>query len=234
VTTLSGSGIGNLQTVSNHSTFIGPDKRSFPYHERLASLVAASGAFPGALPALSFEHQNRLLKVADGGIFDNLGVSLLIERHRLSQAVQSENKGKWKLDVILASDAGAPFREDFHGSFLAEFGRVIDIIYANSTAVAATKVAEGVRIIRFSPSQLAKQVESDSQAARDMARYRGLSPEVVRTEVIADLDAFSKTATLEDNLGVKANHLYQLGRYLVWSRWHEIQSAISNVASPSD
>ncbi len=233
VTTLAASGIGNLRTVSNRSRFVGPDKKSFPCHERLASLVAASGAFPGALPALTFQHQNRMLKLADGGIFDNSGVSLLIERHRLSQTAQNGNQRNWKLDLILASDAGAPFREDFNGSFLAEFGRVIDIIYANSAAVALTKIAEGVPIIRFSPAELAKQVQSSNQAVENMTRYRGASAEVVRSEIIAGLNAFKKTATLEDDPGAKAGDLYQLGRYLVWSRWPEIQPAISKIVSHS-
>lgn len=233
VTTLAASSVGNLQTVSNRSRFVGLDSKSFPYHEHLASLVAASGAFPGALPALTFEHENRRLKLADGGIFDNSGVSLLIERHRLSQTAQDGDQRNWKVDLILASDAGAPFREDFSGSFLAEFGRVIDIIYTNSAAVAATKVAEGVPIIRVSPSQIAKQVQSSSRTIQDMTRYRGASEEVVRNEITAGLNAFNKTATLDDDLGAKSHDLYQLGRYLVWSRWPEIQTAILGVVRHS-
>ncbi len=98
----------------------------------LASVVAISGAFPGAFPALQTSahmtmvmealEKNRdsrtlALALVDGGVRDNLGLKLL-------QAINDEARGKgnnslpwpgfqpgpeWALDLIIVSDGGQSF-----------------------------------------------------------------------------------------------------------------------------
>ena len=66
---------------------------------RLASLVAVSGAFPGAFPPTEFyiptkqETSNIALSLADGGVLDNSGVYMMLSAHELAK--RSSTSWKW-------------------------------------------------------------------------------------------------------------------------------------------
>jgi predicted acylesterase/phospholipase RssA len=112
----------------------------FPSGAQLSRLVAASGAFPGAFPPLLVEHQFhhtfehsparddtvRLL-LADGGIGDNLGLSLLRAAARL--ASDTNDLRRWKVDLVIASDASAYSSTRIPTSALQSVGRAIDVVY---------------------------------------------------------------------------------------------------------
>ena len=96
---------------------------------RVADLVAASGAFPGAfgavevtLPAVGGRPARRFL-LADGGIMDNWAVGLLLDRHRAA-----EPDGPWRLDVLVISAGGRIFKER-EVPVPEELRRAIDIVY---------------------------------------------------------------------------------------------------------
>ena len=99
----------------------------FPALPRLADRVAVSGAFPGAFPALpvtarivgsgppatlAAQGSDLPLQLADGGVRDNLGLTLLEAMDR--QARQAADQAwvghrpdaDWQLDLILVSDGG--------------------------------------------------------------------------------------------------------------------------------
>lgn len=118
----------------------------------LAAIVATSGAFPGAFPALhtsirittvpesiaTTRYTPRTLDFAlvDGGVRDNLGV-------RLMQAIDEEARGlgrtslswpgfkpgpEWALDLLIVSDGGQSF-DAVEGplTLLGQIGRAIDL-----------------------------------------------------------------------------------------------------------
>jgi len=112
----------------------------FPSDAQLSRLVAASGAFPGAFPPLLVERQRRRdvestptrddslrLLLADGGVGDNLGLSLL--RAAASLASGTNDLRRWKVDLVIASDASAYPGTRLPTSALQRVGRAIDVVY---------------------------------------------------------------------------------------------------------
>ncbi len=101
--------------------------RRYPGQERLAKIVAMSGAFPIAFNPYPLPLING--RIADGGLLDNSGITMLLEADSLASfidATQAEGairipRGKfafpetarmlkgWNLDLVLGSDASAPF-----------------------------------------------------------------------------------------------------------------------------
>ena len=216
--------IGSADVRATKAAFVPSDSEGFPGTARVATLVAASGAFPGAFPTVSVKHNGRQLQLADGGIFDNSGTALLMERYRLGRASRDST---WDVGLVISSDAGAPFREDPGRGFLSDLGRVLDIISTNSGAAAAMTGVEGLPVIRLAPDTLLRPASSDSNWLDAMVRHRGASADTIRREVADDLRAFYSAETIEDALGTNAERIYQLGRYLVWSRIDDIQRAVA-------
>jgi hypothetical protein len=128
----------------------------FPQREKTADLVAASGAFPLAFESRfhtmqpttqpsSFpfdEAPIRNLRLADGGLTDNTGVSLLLGAHSLSILEDHQTRPNefmepaiavwvqgWTQDVIVVSDGGSILTEinDKRGP---ELMRAMDIVYS--------------------------------------------------------------------------------------------------------
>ena len=91
----------------------------------LAYLVAASGAFPIAFAPLPYQE----FLLSDGGIFDNLGLTLLFDAYDLS--TKHAELQDWRFDVVISSDAGAVFRERTTLELQDTIWQAADIMYAN-------------------------------------------------------------------------------------------------------
>jgi predicted acylesterase/phospholipase RssA len=169
--------------------------------EPLARIVAASGAFPGAFNAVRMYVKeatgNQLaLALSDGGVTDNLGVGLLLERH--FDALHTAT-GAWQVDLVIVSDGSQPLGEARRSGAVAvidELARAIDIVYAGS----------GWR-----------PVIGDT---RPLPRMAFLRPADVGAH--PDVETFQKTSTLSDQIPRdSANSLYRLGTLLVERAWSD-------------
>jgi hypothetical protein len=118
----------------------------------VSTFVAASGAFPGAFPAVEFEAGNGTnLLLADGGIVDNTGIGVMLDANYLART--DPNAKDWELDVILASDGGQLFRPDDKPGLL----RFVDVIHATTSsgfAASRSTVDQGLPVVRMSPSNI--------------------------------------------------------------------------------
>ena len=103
----------------------------------LAVAVAASSAFPPVFSPINvatdpanwkdggnipdIDELRRKLVLADGGVYDNMGLEALVG----------------KVDIVLASDAGAPFEieNDPHTDYVRMLGRVRDILIDQTRAL---------------------------------------------------------------------------------------------------
>lgn len=100
---------------------------------RLAKAVAASAAFPGGFPPIElergkyFKDKNGEIKLSDGGIVDNLGISSLV----------SEG-----CDYIIISDAGSPFKakNNVAGDEVTTLLRVLDIFQSETRSYSISKL----------------------------------------------------------------------------------------------
>jgi predicted acylesterase/phospholipase RssA len=124
---------------------------NLPGDHRLSVFVAASGAFPGALPAyrlwapytLSDPPGGFAYLLADGGLADNTGLVLLdaaqlVAREEAEFAAHPRqtqnppstwNMSRWDVDVILASDGSALSPEEIPFGAFDEFVRAMDVMY---------------------------------------------------------------------------------------------------------
>ena len=160
---------------------------------RVADLVAASGAFPGAfnavrlrLPEANGETERRFL-LADGGIIDNWGVGLLLERYRRAPA-----EDPWRVDVLIVSAGGRIFEDDEDIPTPNQLRRAIDIIYETAGWHPIEAQDE-----RASPPMLLLQPGDADRASSAFA-------------------TFAKTTTLTDEFTRgEAQDLFELGRQLV-------------------
>lgn len=104
----------------------------------LARVVAASGAFPGALSGVPGDMRaeagisgGKPIKVllADGGITDNTGVGMLEWAGGLRDL---GGPNPWDVSLIIASDASAFFGAEEKFSTVGELSRAVDVVYANA------------------------------------------------------------------------------------------------------
>jgi predicted acylesterase/phospholipase RssA len=127
----------------------GEEKISSP----VASLVAASGAFPIAFDAVRVTFRGVPLLLSDGGVSDNTGLSLLLDAHLLSTGpvvrgiadpeleefmqlftdTGQKPLESWKLDAVISSDAGLPLTEKNSASFTSQLGQALDTLFANGS-----------------------------------------------------------------------------------------------------
>lgn len=160
---------------------------------RVASLVAASGAFPGAfravdmtLPAIG-DRAALPLQLADGGIVDNWGVGLLLERFRAAPAGDP-----WRVDLLLISAGGRVFETDEDVPGPNQLRRAVDVIYET----AGWRPIESVGPLDRPAMLLLQPRDADPS-----------SPEYT---------AFAEANTLTDSFSEEqAQRLYDLGRGLV-------------------
>lgn len=115
---------------------------------RLSKAVAASGAFPLAFePVLLASRQAGSFLMADGGVSDNSGMTLLLEADRrasLADVSPGEPRGDkdWALDLAISVDGGAMFQRSSEQPDLTSIdaaGRAVDIIHSR---LGPTKPAE--------------------------------------------------------------------------------------------
>ncbi|HEY6255896.1 MAG TPA: patatin-like phospholipase family protein [Xanthobacteraceae bacterium] len=143
------SGVGGSR---NQAIFFPEHLAHLPGEQQLSALVAASGAFPGALPAYRLWAPYTLkghpphtfgYLLADGGLTDNSGMILLDAAQLLAAQSQRDIEhpfpntqnppnewhiSRWNVDLILASDAGAYTLHLLPSSGFAEFVRAIDVM----------------------------------------------------------------------------------------------------------
>lgn len=136
--------------------------------ERLANLVAASGAFPGFFAPYSPSAAKDLVLV-DGGVSDNLGISLTVSAVEIARSPaksSSDDEEKcltaswlkpWDVDLIVASDGGTPLSVDWRvessGNLLGPLSRSIDLIHAQTgTLREASLFAGRADLIVISPT----------------------------------------------------------------------------------
>jgi predicted acylesterase/phospholipase RssA len=128
--------------------FNGDNSNALPGPSNLATLVAASGAFPGAFKPLrvqvvrppegGFDLDTSKLVLADGGMADNLGLVMMyaaghwVRRNDSTIARADPEVGqairKWDVNVIIASDGSAISLPRVPTSGLQEIGSAIDVV----------------------------------------------------------------------------------------------------------
>jgi predicted acylesterase/phospholipase RssA len=109
------------------------DNQRFINTYRLAKAVAASAAFPGGFPPIElerdkyFKDKNGEIKLSDGGIKDNLGISSLVVEG---------------CDYIIISDAGSPFKDKKRvaGDEVNTLLRVIDVFQDEARSFSISKL----------------------------------------------------------------------------------------------
>jgi predicted acylesterase/phospholipase RssA len=129
--------------------------------ERVSSIVAASGAFPGALSSMNWKLSandqpcgsvsSPCIQVADGGLTDNLGFSLLMTAHQWGITT---NQKEWQLDMILVSDGGMPLRREEDVSVYSDVFRAADVVYASSGIQVTDSEETGLNTLWLSPQKV--------------------------------------------------------------------------------
>lgn len=148
-------------------TFMGAEPQQFPGTERLARVVATSGAFPLAFASFSYvsvdstRKEERKWLLADGGLSDNSGMALLLAAHDHSQDPGLE---PWKMDLVLSSDASALFRETQELNPDTHFLRAIDVMYTAVGMVPRRFTHKPPPVLLLSPARL---VGRDEQRAKN-------------------------------------------------------------------
>lgn len=187
----------------------------------LAEAVAASGAFPVALPPVRSEDGYLL---GDGGLFDNLGLTLLLDAHHLGLE-------GWTLGPVVVSD-GSQLPVSSRATGFRALGSVPDIIYANySKAPPVPGARYPAPVITLSPgafvSPLTGEVLED-RVEDAVARAReafGDGSELgvwarqdrLVEKLSAAIAAFKGTPTLSDQIAPeRVRDLLFLGRALVY------------------
>jgi predicted acylesterase/phospholipase RssA len=176
----------------------------------LANIVAVSGAFPGAFPALqsvarmtmvaepllkSRDSKSLDLALVDGGVRDNLGLKLL-------QAIDQEARGtgntslswpgfrpgpEWALDVVIVSDGGQSF-DAAEGSLglLAQTWRAIELAGLETGILRPILLSSDLPIISLSIAAelgLSPDAEIVQSAMRPHASARR---DVLRSHLLTD------------------------------------------------
>lgn len=153
-------GVSSLKEETETSTLTAPAADikilpGLPPQQSIGAIVAASGAFPGAFNAFRFQLGDKAeMALADGGFMENLGVSLLLDRHE-------RYPEKWHLDLLIISDGGAIFKEGMT-SRVAELTRGLDIVYAGSGWHPSSRTAQDhlPPMVLLRPSDLAEDGKS--------------------------------------------------------------------------
>jgi predicted acylesterase/phospholipase RssA len=141
--------------------FVPDDVLRLPGEQRLSSLVAASGAFPGAFEAYSVNAPGKYVRelsdltdrvtnallLVDGGVVDNYGIVLLAAARTLARAaaqskahsavIRGASKphplAEWNVDLAVVSDGSSfAMRDRPHGGPLEELSSVLETIYSLS------------------------------------------------------------------------------------------------------
>lgn len=186
----------------------------FPAMPRLADRVAVSGAFPGAFPPLAVqtkiarwpetkdvanEGMDLHMLLADGGVRDNLGLTLLEAMDRLARNPDAEPGGStwrgfqpdadWKLDVVLVSDGGKFLQAEFPTGLLGPTMRAIDLSGLATGVMRPMNVTAEDRLVVLSalsviaPGPDAVVLGMGTAALRD-AHYAYFRPDTLGDDVV--------------------------------------------------
>lgn len=220
---------------------------------RIAELVAFSGAFPGAFASTSMATKRSQLQIADGGITDNLGYSLLVS----AQELQTRPSGTdWTVDRIIVSDGGMPLsqRTNVPGYLGAgDLMRAMDVVYASAGIGVGKTNAEAIWL--FPGSIRLDQIrEADfarvPKSLRDSRKLTQLQD--LKNDLATATKTFLDTSTLKDNFtpgyyeaiarrfvdnpprvaSEAVDALYTLGEYLVYLNVCEIQKSVGTTSVP--
>jgi predicted acylesterase/phospholipase RssA len=199
--------------------FKAPEAIELPSLDRLADRVAVSGAFPGAFPALqvraritttaepisqSKRTSDLSLLLADGGVRDNLGLTLLeaadaLARERPADAAASGWTGftppaDWALDLILVSDGGKFMQAQADQGVLASMMRAIDLSGLETGVLHAMRKRSDHPLVVLSalstvaPGPDAAIVGMQQSSLRD-AQYQFFRPATLAPDVLEKLVA---------------------------------------------
>lgn len=141
-------------------------ERDWPRDERISTIVAASGAFPGAFEPL----QHGEMTFVDGGVTDNSALTLMLDMDLLARfcpAADPDHIEDWRQDLIIASDASQAFGEvqthdgqKVGGGLVGPTVRAIDTAFARVTPIPIYAEAEKSAnthhpaVVRISPQDL--------------------------------------------------------------------------------
>lgn len=159
----------------------------------LSKAVAASGAFPLAFePVLLSDQRAGNFLMADGGVSDNSGMTLLLEADRRASLEGAQGDKDWALDIAISVDGGAMFQRnsaDADTTSVDVAERAVDLIHSRLGATRPSEArgpghASGPSMILLSPAlymdnsrnydykRIAFDVEPDSYPSRDVLRSK--------------------------------------------------------------
>lgn len=196
----------------------------FPALPRLADRVAVSGAFPGAFPALpvtarvvgsgppatlAAQGSDLPLQLADGGVRDNLGLSLLEAMDRQARLARQAADGAWgglrpdadwQLDLILVSDGGKFLQAAAPEGTLGSTLRAIDLSGLATGVLRPMAQGDGPpRVLLSALGTVAPSPDAavlgQSQAALRNAQYAYFRPDALGDDVVARLIALQGEPT---------------------------------------
>ncbi len=231
-------------------------RRAHPHDQPLSRLVAAAGAFPVALaPVVMPLDGHRDLRLVDGGVADNTGVTALLDA--------ADTCRNWSTDVVIASDAGASMNAEGTRSDQSSSGlRALDVVYSMGGLRHGATTTPMILLWPESPLKTVSLVDPDAGVMVDVDKIndkiRALPPEAFRAleqwmityafvpetprmepEPVFQMALayrmntlvrrFRSTRTLEDNVSPRAaSELFALGRVLVFLNWADIKRSLTD------
>ena len=236
----------------------------FPANAHVARLVAASGAFPVAFNCLRVPRKRRTMSLADGGITDNLGLTLLVDRHRQSIAMVPRDDSDTGRTATLKTDAdpqleSSPASSDAQATsgpswkldlvIVSDGGKPFEMEplegYAKEPGRAFDVVYANSRLSWATEPVPGLPVirlspeqitrELDAQDLKYVIDESGEPHDVVLAHMIELRDVFMNTGTLTEDLGARAESLFRLGRDLVLLNMSLIETCLrNNSTQPSE
>lgn len=206
-------GEGRLQRVTSDPRFDELAQETPLRTERVSRIVAASGAFPGALASLNWNLSSDgrpcgsdgavCIQVADGGLTDNLGFSLLMTAHQWGVERELE---QWRLDMILVSDGGMPLQQEEDVTVYTDMFRAMDVVYASSGLEVSETGGASLPNLWLSPQTVSlSRFPGDLPASfiRTLKEVRGIeSLDDAQQDLRRCQATFFATSTLQDQFKI--------------------------------
>jgi len=187
---------------------------------RIARLVAASGAFPGAFQAsvIRTSADSADILISDGGLTDNFGFSLLASAHKLGDS--------WDFGLILVSDGSETLQSQVSKG-IGQLARAMEVVYA-SAGIDPVKDEPPPNVLRLSPHLLdpADDVMMGNISAFFSGRQDINSLTKIKARAEHCKEVFNKTSTLKDQIPRDdAYCIFELGEYAVAANRQAISDA---------
>lgn len=192
----------------------------------ISKLVAGSGAFPGAINSIFLERivkeaeSSTTFNIADGGLADNYGLSLLLAAHKF--------RPEWQQKLIIVSDGSMPLEMVDDISGITEFFRAMDVVYASSGLDEADSNSVYPAVLRLSPANLeprftteGKLVELGALSADRVERLLRTLPDSflkeravnsaksLKDDIVRSTATFFRVTTLEDQFSMPASSYWK-------------------------